>query len=164
MENKITGKTRKLGTKADFEKDVKEVAREAFTETLEKDHGKERTRKFVKEVFDKNDSWISKIADIFAYVVKIIKPDWYVAAKAASTLANAGYDIYKDIQSKKEIKEENKAEGKGYRMRGGHRRRTLNGFSSQKEKMAWVRSFIRKKRGSGYRKKHSKRKRYGKGV
>ena len=40
VENKITGETRKLGTKADFEKDVKEVAKEAFTETLEKDHGK----------------------------------------------------------------------------------------------------------------------------
>ena len=49
-------------------------------------------------------------------------------------------------------------------MRGGRRRSTLNGFSSQREKMAWVRSFIRKKRGSGYRKKHSRRKRYGKGV
>ena len=58
---------RKLGTKADFEKDVKEVAKEAFTETLEKDHGKEKTKKFVKEVFDNKgseSSWISKIADI----------------------------------------------------------------------------------------------------
>ena len=53
-------------------------------------------------------------------------------------------------------------------MKGGKRRRsTLNGFSSQREKMAWVRSFIKKKRGSGYRKKKTKKhkkKRYGKGM
>ena len=42
-------------------------------------------------------------------------------------------------------------------MRGGRRRSTINGFSSQKEKMAWVRSFIGKKRrsGSGYKRRRS---------
>ena len=69
----------------------------------------------MKEVFDKDDkrdniSWISKIADIFAYVIKVIRPDWYVAANAASTLASSGYNIYKDMKSKREaeIKEERK--------------------------------------------------------
>ena len=104
-------------------------------------------------------------------MIKIIKPDWYVAANAASTLATASYDIYKDMKYKREAErneslnnlknhlkkelkgEENKVEAKGFGMRGGHRRSTLNDFSSQKEKMTWVRSIIRKKRGSGYRKK-----------
>ena len=58
----------------------------------------------MKDVFDKKDniSWISKIADIFAYVIKVIRPDWYIAANAASTLATASYDIYKDMKSKRE--------------------------------------------------------------
>ena len=50
-------------------------------------------------------------------------------------------------------------------MKGGRcRRSTLNGFNSQREKMAWVRSFIKKKKGSGsgYKKKHKKKKRYEK--
>ena len=37
--------------------------------------------------------------------------------------------------------------------RGGRRRSTLNGFRSQREKMAWVRSFRRGAKGAGKRRR-----------
>ena len=171
-ENKITGETTKIGTTANLEKDVKAVAKEAFAEKLEKDHGRDKTKEFVDEVFD-SPGWISKIADIFAYVVSMFKPDWYIAAQSARSLVKAGDSVYKDYKTARKEQDRRNLEDfkntvknnlKGSGMRGGRRRRsTLNGFSSQKEKMAWVRSFRSRKKGSGYRKKHSKRRKRGGG-
>ena len=186
-ENKITGKRKKIGTTANLQKDVKEVAKEAFTEKLEKKHGVERTKEFVDDVFD-SPRWIATLADLFAHIVSWIRPDWGLAAKTASSVVKAGDSVYNTYKSnrreetKKDLddfrntlknnlpKSDSKIASqaiespKGSEMRGSRRRSTLNGFSSQREKMAWVRSFRRKKKGSGYRKKHSRRRRkYGGG-
>ena len=189
-ENKITGKRKKIGTTANLQKDVKEVAKEAFAEKLEKKHGRERTKEFVDDVFD-SPRWIATLADLFAHIVSWIRPEWGLAAKTASSVVKAGDNVYNTYKSNR--REETKKdlddlrntlknnlptsdskiasqaiESKGSGMRGGRRRSTLNGFSSQREKMAWVRSFRKKRRGSGYkggsrRRRHRRRHGGGKG-
>ena len=140
VRDRRTRKRRRLGRRAFLEEDIQGVAEDAFEKTVKRKKGK-------KKLPPKEKGFLKKVSGTFAYVASLVQP--------MRTILNFAKDI-------KNIRGSGK---KKYKMRGG-RRSTLNGFNSQREKMAWVRSFRRKAgKGAGKRRrrKHRRRKIRGSG-
>lgn len=138
--DKTTGEKKFLGKKASLSDDVGSIAKSAFKKALELGSKNKYVSKILEH--EKKNGWLSKIADVFSYVVTLIKPEWGATANTVTHLLK---------------KADKKIKGSG--MRGGKRRSPLNGFKSQKEKMAWVRSFRGKGTGAGYKRKRRNAKR-----